>query len=91
MIDSAKAELLNEYFVPVGTIDNGVLPDIQPLASTGTFLDNIDFGTDKIHKEIKQMKANESSGPDGYPPILIKKLAPSLVTPLSLFTALSYQ
>jgi len=91
LIDSAKAELLNEYFVPVGTIDNGVLPDIQPLASTGTFLDNIDFGTDKIHKEIKQMKANGSSDPDGYPPILLKKLAPSLVTPLSLFTALSYQ
>jgi len=84
MTDSAKAELLNEYFVSVGTTDNGVLPAIQPLASSDIFLENIDFGTDSIHKEIKHMKANGSSGPDGYLPILLKKLAPSLVTPLSL-------
>ena len=30
------------------------------------------------------MKSNASAGPDGIPPILLKKIAPSLVTPLSL-------
>ena len=30
------------------------------------------------------MKSNASAGPDGFPPILLKKIAPSLITPLSL-------
>ena len=40
--NSAKAELLNEYFVSVGTHDNGVLPDIDSLVTDDE---------DKIHRE----------------------------------------
>jgi len=82
--DSAKAELLSEYFVSTGVLDNGVLPPVRPVVSDDTFLESIDCGEDKIRKEIKCMKANGSAGPDSYPPILLKKLAPSLVAPLSL-------
>jgi len=81
--DNAKAELLNEYFVSTGILDNGVLPPVKPVADD-TFLESVNCGEDKIRKEIKWMKANGSAGPDGYPPILLKKLASSLVTPLSL-------
>ena len=82
--DSAKAELLNEYFVSTGILDNGVLPPVKPLVTDDTFLESVNCGEDKIRKEIKMMKANGSAGPDGYPPILLKKLVSSLVTPLSL-------
>jgi len=30
------------------------------------------------------MKSNKSAGPDGLPPVLLRKIAPSLITPLSL-------
>jgi len=82
--DSAKAELLNEYFVSTGVLDNGVLPPVKPLVSDDTFLESVDCGENRIRKEIKCMKANGSAGPDNYPPVLLKKLAPSLITPLSL-------
>jgi len=82
--DNAKGELLNEYFVSTGILDNGVLPPAKPLVADDTFLESVNCGKDKICKEIKWMKANGSAGPDGYPPILLKKFASSLVTPLLL-------
>ena len=82
--DSAKAELLNEYFVSVGTRDDGILPLVQPLVTDDVFLDSVDCSEGRIHREINHMKSNASAGPDGIPPILLKKIAPSLVTPLSL-------
>jgi len=82
--DSAKAELLNEYFVSVGTRDDGILPPVQPLVTDDVFLDSVDCSEGRIRREINHMKSNASAGPDGIPPILLKKIAPSLVTPLSL-------
>jgi len=82
--DSAKAELLNEYFVSVGTQDNGILPPVQSSVTGDVSLDNVDCSENTIRREIKYMKSNGSAGPDGIPPILLKKIAPSLITPLSL-------
>jgi len=45
---------------------------------------SVDCGENRIHKEIKCTKANGSAEPDNYRPVLLKKLAPCLITPLSL-------
>lgn len=82
--DSAKAELLNEYFVSVGTHDNGILPPVQTFVTDDVFLDSVDCSEDTIRREINHMKSNGSPGPDGIPPVLLKKIAHSLITPLSL-------
>ena len=66
--DTDKTELLNEYFVSVGTHDNGVLPHVQPLVTDDIFLDTIDFRRHNILSE-----SNGSAGPDGFPPILLKR------------------
>jgi len=80
--DSPKAAMLNEYFVSVGTHDNGVLPD--SLVTDDVSLGNIDCSEDKIYREINRTKINGSASPYGIPPILLKKIAPSIIRLLSL-------
>jgi hypothetical protein len=47
-------------------------------------IEGITFGASEILRELKTIKQKGSVGPDGYPPLLLKKLSDSLVLPLSL-------
>jgi len=60
------------------------LPPVQPLVTDDVFLDSVDCTEGRVRREINHMKSNASAGPDGFPPILLKKIALSLITPLSL-------
>ena len=82
-----KAELLNTHFVSVGTVDDGVLPNIS-YTSDASF-DSISFTTSRVLKVISKLKKNSAAGPDGLAPIICMSLKASLAYPLSLlFTAI---
>ena len=82
--DPEKANLLNSYFVSVGTIDNGVLPPLPVLVEEAdSKLDLITYRTQQIRLILKKLKNKISSGPDGLPPILFHNLANQLAYPLT--------
>ena len=50
----------------------------------GVVLDNIDFSIEAIIKAIHRVKPKTTAGPDGFPPLLVRKLGQCLAFPLSL-------
>jgi hypothetical protein len=82
--DGQRANLLNSYFSSVCTIDDGNMPPVSRVVQESVSLDTVDFSPAKVLAAIKKLKPNKSGGPDGFPPLLFKQLAPALATPLSL-------
>ena len=75
VVDSqAKADLLNNQFSSIFTIDNG-----SSLPNMGTYqypdAPSIDFATSGIAKLLSELDPSKSSGPDRIPPMLLKMLA----------------
>ena len=68
--DSDKANLLNNYFVSIGTIDNDSLPPTGYRATSTHKLQLISFTEANVTAAIRKLKNNLSSGPDGLPPKL---------------------
>ena len=81
--DAERANLLNKFFGSTNSIDNNVMPDMCRPAVTSK-LDTVDMDYTTTLRTLQKLKTNSSSGPDGLPPILFKKLAPELALPLSL-------
>jgi Reverse transcriptase (RNA-dependent DNA polymerase)/Endonuclease-reverse transcriptase len=81
--DATKANILNEAFVSVGTHDNGNLPSLVTKAKDFG-LNTVYFDYELVHRSIMHLKANSSSGPDGYPPVLFKELIELLTEPLRM-------
>ena len=81
--DVERANLLNNFFCSTNSRDNGVMPSMDSPALTSK-LDTVDLSYTATSKALRQLKTNSSSGPDGLPPILFKKLASELALPLSL-------
>jgi len=80
-----RAELLNNYFCSVCTHDDGISPGfVYDKRVADTCIDCVTFSCANIQRAIKKLEANLASGIDGFPPLLVKKLVPSLLQPLSL-------
>jgi len=80
-----RAELLNNYFCLVCTLDDGNVPAFKCSKLTAdTSIDNITFKPTSIKRAIARLKPNLASGMDGLPPLLVKKLSSSLLEPLTL-------
>jgi len=62
--------------------DNGITPQVQPRADNTTFCDSVFFTADNVRKTLLSVKPSTSSGPDGIPNVLLKKLAHSICNPL---------
>jgi len=82
--DIDRANLLNEYFASVGTVDNGVNPPLPRAVPPNAQLDSVNFTPDNVYSAMQKLKLGGSSGPDGFSPQLYKKLAGSLAEPMSL-------
>jgi hypothetical protein len=82
--DRRKANLLNDYFCSVGTIDNGINPPIRN--SSNVLIDNIHFDELKVIKAAKKIRTKHKNTCDheGYPILLLTKLISVLSIPLSL-------
>ena len=78
-----RANLLNKFFSSTNSVDNNVMPGMNRPAATSK-LDTVDMNYTTILTTLQKMKINSSSGPDGLPPVLFKKLALELALPLSL-------
>ena len=72
--DRRKANLLNDYFCSVGTIDNGINPPIRN--SSNVLIDNIHFDELKVIKAAKKIRTKHKNTCDheGYPILLLTKL-----------------
>ena len=82
--DADRANLLNDYFASVCTADNGDNPHFERVVPPETKIETVEFSPEAVYAAIRKMKAGGSSGPDGFPPLLFKKLASELSEPLSL-------
>jgi len=78
-----KANAFNKYFASVGVVDDGVTPHVDTVFFASV-LDSISISDYDVFNSIRKLKCKLSSGPDGIPPMLIKKLCNSLCRPLSL-------
>ena len=86
--DQDKAELFNRYFASVGVVDDGKIPSCNQPYCEAT-IDTVEFDERSIVLAINKLKPNLSSGPDGLPPLLFKRIKSSLARPLALlFTQL---
>ena len=87
--DAERADMLNSYFSSVCTTDDGIMPVIKRSVPENVELDFIDFTPSKVCAAIGKLKAGGSCGPDGYPPLLFKRIKDCIAWPLSLmFTSL---
>ena len=80
-----KANCLNIHFAKVGTLDDGTLPILpDDTKITDGFLDLVYFSEIDIYANCVKLKNKVSSGPDGIPSMLYKRLAINLARPLSM-------
>ena len=79
-----KANLLNNYFRSVCTLNDGLASDVVPLISQSDEIDNIPFSPVLVAGALRNVKPPHSSGPDGLASVLYNKLSNSLSQSLSL-------
>jgi hypothetical protein len=82
VLDSDKAEVFNNYFSTVFSVDNGVLPPM--FKSCCNSLDNIVFDVLDVFEVLGKQNLKMSRGPDGIPHIVYRKLSAALALPLFL-------
>ena len=81
--DKQKADLLNNFFATVGSDDDGNDISLDREVPDNVRLESVSFSPQVISRVIRKIEPKMSSGPDGFPPILVKKVASSLTFPLS--------
>ncbi len=84
-----KAEIFNEFYASVSTIDNpdGIIPTNN--IATGPFLDNITILQHDVYEALSKLKTNKATGPDNIGNILLKRCAPSISNVLTRIFNLS--
>jgi len=69
---SVKAELLQNVFTNKFTLDNGTTPTTSAF-KVESKLSNITFSPTLVQRVITRLKIKTKGGPDGIPPIFLKK------------------
>jgi len=78
-----KSEDLNDFFVGIGTIDDGNLPILPPVAFNHIQgLNTIVFDCHSVYMVLSKLPSRSTCGPDGLPQILFKQMACQLTKPL---------
>jgi len=70
--DAEKATLFNNYFASVMVVDNNVTPVCDIVT--------VEFTTANVEAALSKLKSNLSSGPDGLPPVMFKRLKARLLS-----------
>lgn len=90
LTDSEKATALNNYFA-----SNYSQPNNQPLSINTRFQQatthGISFQPYILYQVLKNLPGSVSSGPDGIPSLMLKRLALPLAEPLSRIFQLSFE
>jgi hypothetical protein len=81
-----KANLLNDYFKSVFTIDNGLLPEFSTRfpPDSPKIIDDIKISPEIINRILLDLKSNSAAGPDNIPSIFYKKSTAAISYPLSI-------
>jgi hypothetical protein len=82
--DADQANLLNNFFSSVCTVDNRVTPGFDSVAGDEVTLDHVEFSREAVLRAVKQLKMNGSCGPDGLLPLLYNSLAQRISEPFAL-------
>jgi len=81
--DSEKAEILNDFFSSVFTVeDTEYMPDFKQ--KTEMSIEDVDFNIDDIIKRLGKLNISKAMGPDGIHPRLLKECNEVLAFPLKL-------
>jgi len=80
--DASKANLLNNYFQSVFTVDDGNLPPFTRRVPDNVSIGTIHFSPGTIIKAIKVCKHSRTLDPDGFSNYVLKQLSSSLISPL---------
>ena len=83
----SKADHFNETFQSVFTRDNGV--PITTSQKTKSFMNEICITSQKVEIALQRMSPKTSATPDGIPPIVLKKIGPTILYFLTTFFQLS--
>ncbi|XP_064638277.1 uncharacterized protein LOC135494302 [Lineus longissimus] len=84
--DHEKAEVLNDFFTSVFTIEdksNIPPPDLEPMDPNDINLE-LFITPAEVRKKLEELKVSKSPGPDGIHPRVLKELSNELAIPLSL-------
>lgn len=87
----AKANLLNDYFSSVFTVDNGIIDAGRLPSKTNSIMPPVFFTPAIVMKHIKHLRPNASPGPDGIPAEFFKATASFVSLPLSVIFNISLQ
>ena len=82
--DEEKAEVLNQFFSSVYTVEDLVNIPTKAQTNVQEILSDIDFSSDDIMKILSNLKADKSPGPDKIHPSVLKECADVLAYPLYL-------
>jgi len=88
--DSETAQVLCNYFGSVFVKEN-VMPDHPAdMQQDSQNEPEIQFSYDSVHSKLVHLQESKSMGPDGVHPIVLKRCADVLATPLSMIFQKSY-
>lgn len=86
-----KANIFNQYFASVFTVDNGNAPVRNFKLEQNCALADVEFSPIKVYRALRSLKPKTSHGPDGLPNILLHNLAGVVCGPLSFIFNASFQ
>ena len=82
--DAEKAELLNDFFQSVFTVENdGPLPEFEGYEFETVFED-FEISIESVKKLLASMNKNKASGPDEIPPCVLVEAAEQLSKPIAI-------
>jgi hypothetical protein len=88
--DVDKAQLLNDKFASVYTVDDGNLPPRSRSVSKDVCKSDVDLSENVVLQVLRKLPNKVSNTPDGLPALFLKRIAESVCEPLTKIFQLSF-
>ena len=84
-----KANILNDFFASVFTVDDGNVPHFNKRNPPNKFLNSVPFSYHSVLSALKKLPSKTSKSPDKYPALFLKSIADEIAIPLCFLFELS--